>query len=101
MAEIRGLQRTLASEDRPGLLVSNSNPLAIRTRVKLADNRAYLITSNVTGKPVSASFKWVDPPAQVTVHAEGRALPVNEASFSDTFKPYEAHVYVIETRRRP
>jgi hypothetical protein len=35
----------------------------------------------------------------VMVHAENRALAAAGGGFSDTFQPYEAHVYVVSSAR--
>ena len=85
-----------ASVDRPDLLLSNSNPAAIRTRVKYTGGKAYLIGSNYSGQPASASFVWAGAVTSVSVYNEARQLPVGASSFSDSFGPYEARVYVIQ-----
>ena len=94
--ELKSLEPALTSVDRPDLLLSNSNPAAIRTRVKYSGGKAYLIGSNYSGQPASASFVWAGAVTSVSVYNEARQLPVAASSFSDSFGPYEARVYVIQ-----
>jgi len=99
--EIGGMQRPLAAEDRGDLLIANSNPSSVHTRVKWLANTAYLVSSNVTGSQASATFTWASAPAAITVRGEKRSVTLEENRFSDVFKPYEAHVYVLEGHRSP
>jgi hypothetical protein len=97
--EIASLERALVAEDAPGALTSNSDPAAIRTKVKVVDGTGYLFAYNGTSAPVTAAFSWSMAPARVTVHAENRTINAADGGFSDTFQPYEAHVYVIRSPR--
>jgi len=94
LEEIKALEPALAALDRPDLLVTNSNP-AVRTRVKYADGKAYVIAYNSTAGPVTTTLGMSFVPAAVTVHGESRAVAASGASFSDSFGPWEAHVYVV------
>jgi hypothetical protein len=93
--EIADLEPALLADDAPAALTSNSNATAIRTKVKVVDGRAYLFAYNYTGAAASATFGWSMAPGAVRVNAEGRTLAASGRSFSDTFGPYQAHVYVI------
>ena len=95
--EIAALEPALLADDAPGVLSGNSNPAAIRTRVKLHDGRGYLFAYNTTNATASATFTWNTTPGTVTVNAENRTLPVSSRSFTDTFGPFQAHVYVVAT----
>jgi len=97
LEEIKALEPALAALDRPDLLVSNSNP-AIRTRVKYAEGKAYVIAYNSTAAPATATFGMSLVPATVSVHGESRNIMPSGASFTDSFGPWEAHVYVISPR---
>lgn len=94
--ELNSLQPALSSLDRPDLLLSNSNP-SVYTRVKFADNKGYLVAYNYTKATTSATFTWAQTPTSVLVYNESRTLPLQGPSFTDTFGPYQAHVYVIDT----
>jgi len=96
MKELKSLEAVLVAVDRPELLASVSPPEAIRTRVKFAGGRAWLIASNVTGAALTASFTWSESLRGVSVFAERRSIPADGAQFSDAFAPYQAHVYAIE-----
>ncbi len=92
--EIKALEPALVSLDRPDLLTGNSNA-AIRTRVKFSEGKAYLIAYNSTGDPATATFTWSFAPLGVSVYGESRALAPSGAGYTDSFGPYEAHVYVV------
>ena len=93
--EIAALEPALLADDAPGALQTNSNPSAIRTKVKLHNGRGYLFAYNATNAQAGATFTWNTAPGSVTVNAENRTLGASGNSFSDTFGPYQAHVYVI------
>lgn len=97
--EIAALEPALVADDAPGALTSNSAPAAIRTKVKVVDGTGYLFAYNGTGAPVTAVFGWSTAPARVSVHTENRVIAATGGGFSDTFEPYEAHVYVISSPR--
>ena len=97
LEELKALESALASLDRPDLLVSNSNP-AIRTRVKYADGKVCVIAYNSTAAPATATFGMSFVPATVSVHGESRNIMPSGAGFSDSFGPWEAHVYVVGQR---
>ncbi len=96
MKELKSLEAVLAAVDRPELLASAGPPEAIRTRVKFAGGRAWLIACNVTGTPLTATFTWSEELRGVSVFSEQRSVPADGKQFSDAFAPYQAHVYVIE-----
>ncbi len=86
----------LLADDAPGALAGNSNPSAIRTKVKLLNGRGYVFAYNTT-----------DAAGQRDLHLEHRAgvgdgqcrepdaRPPPGNSFTDSFGPYQAHVYVL------
>lgn len=94
--ELNSLQSPLSSLDNPNLLTFNSNP-NIRTRIKYANNKGYLIAYNYTNINQDTTFTWAQKPTQVLVYNEGRILPLNGSSFTDNFGPYQAHIYEINT----
>lgn len=100
MNEIKGLEPALVEIDMPELLAGNTNPM-VRTRVKFAEGKGYLIASNIKNSDVSATFTWKEPLEGVLVYNESRELEVSGNSFSDSFKPYEAHVYILFTKSSP
>jgi hypothetical protein len=98
--EIAALEPALVAHDAPEALAWSSEPAAIRTKVKVVGGTGYLFAYNATREPVRAVFGWsTTAPARVIVHAENRALAASGGRFSDTFEPYEAHVYVISSPR--
>ncbi len=97
MNELRGIDAALTSVDRPDLLVGNNNPNNIPTRVKFVNGKGYLFAYNYTSTNKTATFTWEQTPTNVSVYKENRSVPVSGASFTDSFGPYKAHVYVIST----
>jgi hypothetical protein len=97
--ELAALEPALVADDAPGALTSNSAPSAIRTKVKVVDGTGYLFAYNGSNEPVTAAFGWSTAVARVVVHAENRAIAAAGGGFSDTFQPYEAHVYVVSSAR--
>jgi hypothetical protein len=95
--EIAALEPALLADDAPGALTGNSNPSAIRTKVKLVDGRGYVFAYNTTNAQAAATFTWNTAPGTVTVNAENRTLSASGNSFNDAFGAYQAHVYVIGT----
>ena len=95
--EVAALEPVLLADDTPEALVANSNATAIRTKVKVVADRGYLFAYNYAGTQQSATFTWTTAPGTVTVNAEGRTVGSSGNAFSDTFGPYQAHVYVIAT----
>ena len=93
--EIADLEPALLADDAPGALTGNSQSSAIKTKVKLAGGRGYVFAYNNTNQPVTTTFTWNTAPGTVSVNAEGRSIGASGNSFSDTFGPYQAHVYVI------
>jgi hypothetical protein len=93
--ELADLEPVLLADDAPGALAGNSNPATIRTKVKLVDGRGYIIAYNATNTTTSATFRWNTAPGTVSVNAERRSLGVSTNSFTDSFGPFAAHVYVI------
>ena len=94
MNELKSLEPVLLSDDRPDLLVSNSNP-SIHTRVKYQGGKGYIISYNYTNATTAATFTWSQTPTNVTVYNEGRTITPSGTNFTDTFGPYAAHVYEI------
>jgi hypothetical protein len=99
--ELAALEPVLVADDMPAALTSNSEAAAIRTKAKVVDSTGYLLAYNATSAPVTATFGWSPAAARAIVHAEDRAIAISAGRFSDTFEPYEAHVYVISSRRMP
>ena len=93
--EIAALEPVLLATDAPGALLGNSNTGAIHTKVKVVGGLGYVFAYNTTNATVSATFTWNTAPETVTVNAEGRALSASGNAFTDSFSPYQAHVYVI------
>ncbi|HET7379082.1 MAG TPA: hypothetical protein VFJ24_03475 [Gaiellales bacterium] len=100
------LPDVLVAKDAPAALTATSNP-AIRTKVKLFGGKGYVFAYNHQGKTAAnpsgdqtVTFTWNTAPGTIIVNAEiangqRRTITPSGSSFTDTFGPYEAHVYVI------
>jgi hypothetical protein len=93
--ELAAIERVLLADDASGALATNSNASAIRTRAKIVGGKGYLLAYNYTGAQQTASFTWSTAPGTISVNTENRALTAAGSTFTDTFAPYQAHVYVI------
>jgi hypothetical protein len=93
--EIAALEPALIADDAPTALTGNSNASAIKTKVKLVNGTGYVFAYNATNAQASTTFTWNTAPGTVTVNAENRTLGASGNSFTDSFGPYQAHVYVI------
>ncbi|PYN09258.1 MAG: hypothetical protein DME02_04230 [Candidatus Rokuibacteriota bacterium] len=92
--EIAALEPVLLADDSTGSLTGNSNT-AIKTKVKVVGGKGYVFSYNSTNTNQNATFTWTTAPGAVTVNAENRTLTASSSSFTDSFGPYAAHVYVI------
>lgn len=92
--ELGALERVLLVADTPAALAGNSNS-NIKAKVKLVNGKGFVLAYNASGSRQPATFTWTTAPGAVTVHGEDRALVVSGHSFSDTFEPFAAHVYVV------
>jgi hypothetical protein len=95
VGELAGLEPVLMADDAASALTGNSNGNAIKTKVKLLNGKGYLFAYNSTNAQASATFTWNTAPGTITVNAENRSLAASGNGFTDTFGPYQAHVYVI------
>jgi hypothetical protein len=92
--EIAALEPALIADDSPGSLPGNTNT-NIKTKVKVVGGKGYVFAYNATNSSQTTTFSWSTAPGTVTVNAENRTLGASGNSFSDTFGPFAAHVYVI------
>jgi hypothetical protein len=67
----------------------------IRTKTKVVNGTGYVFAYNYTNKSTPVTFTWQNAPGTVTEHKTGQAYQVSGSSWSDTFGPYEARIYVI------
>jgi hypothetical protein len=94
--ELADLEPVLLADDAVGVLVGNSNTAAIKTKVKVVNNRRYLFAYNYTNQSVTPTFTWNTAVGSVTVNAENRSIAASGNSFSDAFTAYQAHAYLID-----
>lgn len=92
--ELAALEPVLLADDAPAALAGHSNS-NIKVKVKLVNGQGFVLAYNASRSPQSATFTWSSAPGTVAVHAEDRALVAAGRSFSDTFAPFAARVYVI------
>jgi len=98
--EVQALQPYLIAQPQPQLLTSVSNA-KIETLVK-ADPKQIVIfatsdsVSSVSNVTFNLSSLVQSTATSVTVYSEGRAVSFSGNTFTDSFAPYEAHVYIIK-----
>jgi hypothetical protein len=95
-AKLQSIAGALNGEIDPvtrGLRVDG--PLEGTWRIK--DGKTYYVVLNFSDQTVTknVTLQGVDPSAAVTVNGEGRSLTLNGGALSDTFAPFEVHVYQV------
>ena len=94
--EISGLSNVLLAPTLPSSVVSPSDP-NIRTMVKQVNGVTYVFAYNHSGSPITANLVMNGISfSSVTVHNENRTIAPGNLDFTDTFQPYEAHVYQLQ-----
>ncbi len=94
VGEVADLEAVLLADDAPAALSGTSNG-NIRTKVKLFGGKGYVFAYNATNATASATFTWNTEPGRVTVNSENRTVATSGRTLSDSFGPYQAHVYVV------
>jgi hypothetical protein len=96
-AELAALQAGNRSKSG-GMLDEAAN---VRTRTKIVNGVGYVFAYNYTNVQQPVTFTWQSAPASVRESRSGQSYPVSGASWSDTFGPYEARIYVIDGAGTP
>ncbi|NLF29822.1 MAG: hypothetical protein GX591_02905 [Planctomycetes bacterium] len=100
--EIRSLARALNSPTIAGAFsVTSSSPIVpIDWMAKRIDGATYLFTVATRNGSTTGSFfsMQVPPIAVAKVIGEDREIPLVGGQFSDTFTPYQVHLYKIVSR---
>ncbi len=103
--EVMALEPALIAPPRPDLLASVSNP-HIETLLKLQDNRVVIFASNFLPEAaenvrftLASNSGLARAASNVEVYSENRTVALdktkNAPAFSDSFGPYEVHVYIL------
>jgi hypothetical protein len=75
-----------------GLLNEAAN---VRTLTKVVNGVGYVFAYNYTNVQQPATFTWQSAPSSVRESKTGQTFSVNGSSWSDTFGPYQARIYVV------
>ncbi len=92
---IKTLEPVILSPDTV-ILASNSAETKVLTKQKSVGGVRYLFACNDSGASVRATFTLSAPASSVSVNDENRSVALSLRSFSDSFAPYQAHVYRIK-----
>jgi hypothetical protein len=68
----------------------------VRTLTKVVDGVGYVFAYNYTNASQPVTFTWHIAPASVAESKTGQTFPLSGASWSDTFGPYQARIYVLQ-----
>ena len=90
-AELAALQAGDTSKSG-GML---SGAASVRTLTKIVNGVGYVFAYNYTNAPQPATFTWQSAPTGVTESKTGQSFTLSGASWSDTFAPYQARIYVV------
>ena len=72
------------------------NAATIRTKTKFVSGTGYVFAYNYKNVSTSVTFTWHTAPSSVTENKSGTTYSITGSTWSDTFGPYEARIYVIE-----
>src|SRR5215470_17713986 len=89
-AEIAALQA--GDTSKSPMLAGAAN---VRTRTKIVNGVGYVFAYNYTNLSQPVTFTWQSAPTAVKESKTGQSYPINGASWSDTFGPYEARIYIV------
>src|SRR5439155_11495776 len=95
-AEIAALQA--GNTSKSPLLAGAAN---VRTRTKVVNGVGYVFAYNYTNLQQPVTFTWQRTPTSVKESKTGQSYALNGASWSDTFGPYEARIYIITGAGEP
>jgi Big-like domain-containing protein len=95
-AEIAALQA--GDTSKSPLLAGAAN---VRTRTKVVNGLGYVFAYNYTNLPQGVTFTWQSALGTVIESKTGQSFPVSGASWSDTFGPYEARIYIVTAGTPP
>lgn len=93
--EVEVLSPVLLSPEDLGAVSCSPSDAQIHTKLKELDGQLYLIAVNADNTPCKVTFDVKHPlPKQADVMFEGRfARDIEGTKLTDSFKPYEVHVY--------
>jgi hypothetical protein len=103
-AQIRQLAPVLNSPTVIGAVsvTSSSDQVPIDVMVKRAGDTWYVFAVGMRNAPTTGSFSLPVLPAKTTVQVldENRTLVARAGKFTDTFKPYDVHLYQVKESSR-
>jgi hypothetical protein len=67
----------------------------VRTLTKIVNGVGYVFAYNYTNGQQPATFTWQSAPGSVKESKTGQTFQVSGSSWSDTFGPYQARIYVV------
>jgi Bacterial Ig domain len=67
----------------------------VRTRTNVVNGVGYVFAYNYTNLSQTVTFTWQSAPTAVKESKTGQSYSINGASWSDTFGPYEARIYIV------
>ncbi|HTL18782.1 MAG TPA: hypothetical protein VL793_16210 [Patescibacteria group bacterium] len=71
--------------------------MSVKSMLKKHNNTIYLFAVEMSGSDASADFvlKGADAPSTAEVLGENRSLPIARGVFTDSFKPWDVHLYKL------
>jgi hypothetical protein len=83
----------MTQKDPSGVNVDVDGPLQVTWRKH--NGKTYAVVLNLSNKAVTAKMDVKGVSGTANVDGEGRTVTIKNGTISDSFKPYEAHVYVV------
>jgi hypothetical protein len=67
----------------------------VRTLTKVVNGVGYVFAYNYTNKSQPVTFTWQSAPSSVRESKSGQTLPISGSTWTDTFGPYQARIYIV------
>jgi hypothetical protein len=90
-AELAALQA--GDTSKSGALLNGA--ANVRTLTKVVNGVGYVFAYNYTNTSQPVTFTWQSTPTSVQESKTGQTFALSGASWSDTFGPYQARIYVV------
>jgi hypothetical protein len=92
--ELKFLAPALLAPDESSALTVESSDKPVYASLRKPDHESYLIAVNPEATPQDVRFRVKGlRTSSLNVLSEGRRVSVRNGAFSDTFKPYDVHIY--------
>ena len=100
--ELAGMQNILTAKvvnfeiEKTYHELGHSVDAGIEMLIKNYNNKTYLLTTNADKNPIKITFKLLKNNTKGKVLSENRTVQIINGEMTDTFKPFDVHIYELE-----